>query len=824
MSYWGIIVPASTINYVVNPSFEGATSATPLVGWNGGSRLTVSSASAIFGNNAAVSTYKKEQSGSLVLVSASIASLTLQPNTEYVFSAHVYTEPNWTGGTLFVGGSEFTAASQNRIVTYGASDRGTWKRISSSVTLDSDASGLFHISFDTPPTDSQSVVVDGVQVEKGERITTYCDDQQPGCWLLGYKGTSPAIRGEDEPTGGYEYSFANDLALPISEAIGLGAAPPINQFQPQGLNDGVNYQGTKLAERMNIVLAGTFNHENEVVNKKTYHSSRAKVIRALNSRVGSLTSRSGSLRTLTYTGAKTPKQFSAVYSGGMEMVDKGNFVEQVALKFVAPEPYVYSRTGNSKKLNTRQNFTSNGIVAKINDSWQNLGISSTTGLYNVLAIASDDEHVYMGGRMTGINGGAINHLFRYNYRTGVVSAVGGNPNNYILCAAVAPDGKLYVGGLFTEINGVPAAGFAVWDGSTWSAVGGITTYAGAVRGIAFDSQGRVWIVGEFNNFAGIAAADKIARLSGSTWSAVGTGLNSDGLCIEIDSLDNVYIGGWFTTAGSTPANYIAKWDDANGYTAMGSGLNSAGEALAIADDGSVYVGGTFTTAGGVSANRLARWNGVTFEPVGANNINGGVFGITAVNGLVYISGAFSSVDGLTLLQRAAVWNGSTWSNLDFDLSGTPTGYKVHINRIGQVFFGYGTSGALSTNGSGQTDITYSGTEVSYPVIEIDNQQNNNFATVINITNILTGAVIYMNYRIPPGDFVAIDFRPGQRGITSKKSGNKTGNFLSNSDVANFFLSPSNRTEQRINKISMFVTGAPANVVIKWRDTFNGIDD
>jgi hypothetical protein len=44
----------------------------------------------------------------------------------------------------------------------------------------------------------------------------------------------------------------------------------------------------------------------------------------------------------------------------------------------------------------------------------------------------------------------------------------------------------------------------------------------------------------------------------SSLSALGTGLNSYCNAIAVDSTNNVYVGGSFTTAGGVSANYIAK--------------------------------------------------------------------------------------------------------------------------------------------------------------------------------------------------------------------------------------------------------------------------
>ena len=57
----------------------------------------------------------------------------------------------------------------------------------------------------------------------------------------------------------------------------------------------------------------------------------------------------------------------------------------------------------------------------------------------------------------------------------------------------------------------------------------------------------------------------------------------------------MYAGGWFTTAGGNPANYIAQWNGSS-WSPLGSGMDDQVFALAVAD-GTLYAGGQFMTAG-----------------------------------------------------------------------------------------------------------------------------------------------------------------------------------------------------------------------------------
>ena len=67
---------------------------------------------------------------------------------------------------------------------------------------------------------------------------------------------------------------------------------------------------------------------------------------------------------------------------------------------------------------------------------------------------------------------------------------------------------------------------------------------------------------------------------------------------------DLYAGGGFTTAGGSAAHYIAKWNGSS-WSALGSGMNGWVSALAVLGS-DLYVGGDFTTAGGKVSAYTAR--------------------------------------------------------------------------------------------------------------------------------------------------------------------------------------------------------------------------
>ena len=138
----------------------------------------------------------------------------------------------------------------------------------------------------------------------------------------------------------------------------------------------------------------------------------------------------------------------------------------------------------------------------------------------------------------------------------------------------------------------------------------------------------------------------------------------------------LYAGGCFTTAGGVAANHIAKWDGSS-WAALGSGVNDTVWALTVFDDGggpALYAGGSFTSAGGVAASRIAKWDGSSWAALGS-----GIGGASPYVGALtvfddgggpalYAGGNFQSAGGVAA-KRIAKWDGSSWAALGSGIGG-----------------------------------------------------------------------------------------------------------------------------------------------------------
>ena len=332
--------------------------------------------------------------------------------------------------------------------------------------------------------------------------------------------------------------------------------------------------------------------------------------------------------------------------------------------------------------------------------------------------------------------GIVPHLAPLNApRDGNVwSALGSGLSNggEVLALAVNTDGALYAGGNFYYLvyPSFLVNDIAKWDGSSWSKVGhGLDS---GVAAIAVDASGNVYAGGFFTRACGNDNCDTgnttvnyIAKWNGSSWSSLGSGMSGGtggtGVwALAVDASQNLYVGGGFTTAGGVPANYIAKWDGSS-WSALGTGMNDRVYALAV-DGGNLYAGGNFTTAGGVSANRVAKWNGSTWSALGSG-LNAGVVALAVdSNHMLYAGGGFTSAGTCTSANgcnRIAKWNGTTsvWSALGTGMNNTVDALLVDGSNV--YAGGYFTTpanyiakwngsawSALGTGMSGGTPIVY----------------------------------------------------------------------------------------------------------------------
>ncbi|MBP6003578.1 MAG: hypothetical protein KA746_09115 [Pyrinomonadaceae bacterium] len=316
----------------------------------------------------------------------------------------------------------------------------------------------------------------------------------------------------------------------------------------------------------------------------------------------------------------------------------------------------------------------NSIARWNGTSWVGVGsggtgngvLGGTSISERVMSLASIGGTLYVGGNYTMAGGQGARNMARYASGTWLPfsgTGIDGSAN------AIAVSGSdVYVGGGFTSAGTVTANRIAKWNSvtNTWSGLGtGVTADNTSINAIAV-AGGKVFAGGTFSNIGGVNASN-IAVWNGTSWSALGTGVNSSVWAIIVRG-DDVYVGGAFTTAGGATANRVAKW---NG-TAW-SGLNSAILPTTVVsmsfmgDD--LYVGIPTTTV--ANPAYFSKYDGTAWTALGADLGDRGVSSVAVSGTDVYVAGGFTTINGFPV-NRIAKWNGTSWSALGGGLP-SPTG-------------------------------------------------------------------------------------------------------------------------------------------------------
>lgn len=248
--------------------------------------------------------------------------------------------------------------------------------------------------------------------------------------------------------------------------------------------------------------------------------------------------------------------------------------------------------------------------------------------------------------------------------------------------------EIYVAGCFTNFAGVAAADYvAKWDGSAWSGLGA----SGDISAIVHDMvmyKGDLHIAGEFNDAGGDVTADMVAKWSGSAWV---------GLSVAAGTNANFGVGSPRDLAG----DYAA---------ALKVQENNAGTS-----DDILLVGGKFnnginngTSGFQVSFTRnIATWNSTTWgsidtdsEPFTSGTVDYVVHDIEVVGTSIYVSGyrnnATCSSSSTNRKNAFHKFDGTTWTQ--------------PITAISCSFFGSGFG--IYTMEAAGTDIYVGGTFTS----------------------------------------------------------------------------------------------------------------
>lgn len=312
----------------------------------------------------------------------------------------------------------------------------------------------------------------------------------------------------------------------------------------------------------------------------------------------------------------------------------------------------------------------NGAVLALNTDWG--------GAY---------PDLFIGGAFTDARGNATADHFTYLQSYAVLNPLGGfgpGLNGNVMAIDVS-GGDIYAGGTFTNAGGNADADFlAEWENSTaqWkpvcNAVG--AAFNGNVTSLEVIGN-TLYIGGEFQNAAGIAAADYLVACDLTTGTPTSTVL-SDGdfpgpvYALTSDNAGNLYAGGGFTNVAGIPAaDYVAVHAAGGGWSAMGSGASPGGGPVttfvrSIDSNGiDVFIGTDAVDIAGLPlADHVAKWNGTAWSALGSNTagdngwlpLSSFIYGMVASGSDLFITGSFQNANADPRADVIARFHDGSW--------------------------------------------------------------------------------------------------------------------------------------------------------------------
>lgn len=315
--------------------------------------------------------------------------------------------------------------------------------------------------------------------------------------------------------------------------------------------------------------------------------------------------------------------------------------------------------------------------------------SGTNGDVRGLALQSDGK-VIIGGYFTSYDGNSSNFIARLNSDGSYDNTfnIGTGFNNAVRDLVIQPDGKIVVVGDYSDYNGTPA-GYIVRLNSDGTIDGGFTTgigFNGSPQTLVLQSDLKIVVVGGFNDYDS-NPCNAIVRLNSdgtpdTTYiSNTGTGFPGGTYGMDIQTDGKVIVVGSFNQYnGSFVGNNIVRINTDGTYDATlvtGSGFSNQVGAVKIDSAGKILVGGYFTSYNGNTANRFIRLNSNGSVDTSFNigsGFNDGVHTITIQSdGKILTGGQFTSFNSTSRIRFARlqiVTPTDSYSKFTFDYNGT----------------------------------------------------------------------------------------------------------------------------------------------------------
>ncbi len=272
------------------------------------------------------------------------------------------------------------------------------------------------------------------------------------------------------------------------------------------------------------------------------------------------------------------------------------------------------------------------------------------GTVSEILIQPDGKIVAVGA-FSSFGGQFANNVVRLNSNGSIDNSfsTGNGTDGSAFTVARSFDGKISIGGAFTNIGGISRrfVGKVLTNGfvdTDFSKSAGENARALA---LAAQSDGKVLVGGDFTT-----PAAHILRLNtdGSLDVSFNPDTGTDGPVNDIAVLSSgrILIGGSFTNVGNTASRGLARLLP-NGLLdssfKIGTGVAGAVNSIFVSADNTIMIAGNFTGVNGAGRSRVARLNadGSVDQSFNPAAINGTINDVIVYRGKVYVAGSFTTV-------------------------------------------------------------------------------------------------------------------------------------------------------------------------------------
>jgi len=342
----------------------------------------------------------------------------------------------------------------------------------------------------------------------------------------------------------------------------------------------------------------------------------------------------------------------------------GNANAQWVIARVQPDGKILAaglvKVANGVNRNSLARFNADGSL----DATFNTGSGANNDIYGL--DLQPDGKVLVTGTFTVYNGVTVGRIARLNAdgsldHTFNTTGVGANPNsggNFdIYRVKVLPDGKIMIGGDFSQFNGIARNRLARLnaDGSLDKSFTVGTGVNGSVQSIDAQPDGKVVIGGRFSFYNGFNTSSVVrvnADGSRDTSFNIGTGADDEVRAVVVQPDGKILVSGFFEGFNGLPKNGITRLnaDGSNDDSFNVAGVNAVVLSIALQPDGKMIVGGSFTEIAGATRQCLTRINAdgtndASFSP--GTSIGGQVINdiVLQPNGKAVVIGTFTTYNG-----------------------------------------------------------------------------------------------------------------------------------------------------------------------------------